>query len=242
VEESEQLLPAAYEALFILCDVLFAPPPQNPNAKESSQSQAVSTARVKESRKEKEKEKDSPLKFLTRILRTGILPGYTHASTHPSIVTILLTQLQTKLIPKLGIHTVKFISSLLPILSAVLSDPFSPAQPKLLMAALKTLQVLILNCWPRMGEEEHRREIVKDLVLCWRGLEEKEVESELVNEEMIRGLKEEVKITGRLLVKAVDGSCIPVNFKQELLPLVRADESLGEIFGIEDVNGKETKS
>ena len=47
---------------------------------------------------------------------------------------------------------------------------------------------------------------------------------------LTEGLKNEIKNTGRLLVKAVGGE---VDIKEELRPLFEVDGSVGEVFGID---------
>jgi hypothetical protein len=193
------LVPAAYEALFALCDVRFPASDSNEN----------------------EGGKKERTKFLDKLLRKGILAGYAYASEHPSIVEILLTQTKL-LIDKMGITSVKHLKDLIPIISTVLTDPFASSKPSLLLAGLRCLQSLILNAWPRVREEGSRIEIVRGLVVCWRMVCEDGKEGE--------GLKNEIKNTGRLLVKAVGGE---VDMKEELRPLFEVDGSVGEVFGID---------
>jgi hypothetical protein len=204
LEESVVLVPAAYEALFALCDVRFQPSQELKNEKE----------------KGSEKERT---KFLDKLLRQGILSGYSFASEHPSIVEILLTQLKT-LIEKLGITSVKHLKDILPILSTVLIDPFGSSKPSLLLAGLRCLQSLILNAWPRVREEGYRIEIVKALVVCWRTVTEEGKEGE-----GLEAVKDEIKNTGRLFAEAVGRE---VDMKEELRPLFQVDGSVEEVFGI----------
>ena len=53
------------------------------------------------------------------------------------------------------------------MLSKILTDPFGPSHPSLLLAAAKATQSTVANCWPRMTESVHRIELVKALTLCW---------------------------------------------------------------------------
>jgi hypothetical protein len=204
LEESVVLVPAAYEALFALYDVRFQPSQELKNEKE------------KGSVREKER-----TKFLDKLLRQGILSGYAHCSEHPSIVEILLTQLKT-LVEKMGINSVKHLKDILPILSTVLTDPFGASKLSLLLAGMRCLQSLILNAWPRVREEGCRIEIVKALVVCWRTVGE--------DGEGLEEVRNEIKNTGRLLVKAVGEE---VDMREELRPLWQVDESVPEVFGID---------
>jgi hypothetical protein len=208
LEESVVLVPAAYEALFALCDMRF---------------QSTEGKNELENGKGHEREK-ARMKFLDKLLRQGILPGYSHCSEHASIVEILLTQLKT-LIEKLGITSVKHLKDILPIISTTLTDPFVASKPSLLLAGIRCLQSTILNAWPRVREEGYRIEIVKWLVICWRTVTEEGNEGE-GSEEM----ENELKNTGRLLVEAVRGE---VDMKEELRPLFEVDENVGEVFGID---------
>lgn len=90
------------------------------------------------------------------------------------------------------------------------------------------MQAVILNCWPRITlEKGHRMEVVKMLVLCWKNLSEGEEDGK---EKGLGEVKEELKVAGRLLVKAVEEE---VDFRAELMPLFEADPGLVEVFGID---------
>jgi hypothetical protein len=201
LEESVQLLPAAYKALFVLGDVRFS--------------------------LGEEKAEKGRIKFFDKIMRKGVLMGYLHANEHPPIVEILTSQIAT-IVAKMGIHSVKYLKDILPILSTVLTDPFGAARPSLLLAAMKALQVTMMNCWPRMSEPVHRMEIIKALVLCWRAVGD-DVERQ-TREKMLSDVRDELKITGRLLVTAVEEE---VDIRSDLEPLVNADPGIRVLFGIE---------
>lgn len=49
----------------------------------------------------------------------------------------------------------------------VLTDPFASAAPELQHLAIKSLGVVIANCWPRMAQGPHQEEILKALVVCF---------------------------------------------------------------------------
>jgi len=84
VEESLVLLPAAYSALGVLCDVRF-------------------------DGGEKVNERFSAL---DRVMRQGVFMGYNHASEHPAIMQVLLEQMKI-LVEKMGLHAVKHLKVLL---------------------------------------------------------------------------------------------------------------------------------
>ena len=118
----------------------------------------------------------------------------------------------------------------MPIISTVLTDPFGPSRPSLLLEATKTLQSIILNCWPRMTEPVHRIEIIKALTLCWRRVTEDYVEHSDVDTQLLHKIKEQLKVAGKLLVKSVEGE---MDIGDELEPLFKADPGLREVFGLE---------
>jgi len=60
--------------------------------------------------------------------------------------------------------------SILPLLTAILTAPFTTAYPPLLLAALAAVETVVLVDWPRVGY--HRGEILKGLVGCWLRIEE----------------------------------------------------------------------
>jgi len=158
LSESLILLPAAYEALYTLADVRFA-----------------------EDGKGGER-----IKSLDKIMRKGVLTAYHHASEHPPIIQLLLAQLSI-LFSKQGIHSVKHLKDVLPILESVLKDPF--ATPASIHAALQALCSVIQNAWPRLGEAIYRVTIMKALVVCWG------------NVEGVEELREELGKVGGLFVK-----------------------------------------
>jgi len=200
LEESLQLLPASYDALFVLADVRFT---------------------------DDEAGHSSRLKLYDRIMRKGVLTGYLHSNDCPAIVEILVTQI-SRILSKMGIHSVKYLKDILPILTTVLTDPFGPARPSLLLSGMKTLQAVILNCWPRIAlDKGHRMEVVKMLVLCWKNLSEGEEDGK---EKGLDEVKEELKVAGKLLVGAVEKE---VDFRTELMPLFEADPGLVEVFGMD---------
>ena len=64
-------------------------------------------------------------------------------------------------------------------------------------------------------------EIIKALALSWSVIEE-------IHDPNILGLKQELEITGKLLVKSVEGE---LNIANEVQPLIYTDPSLAELFG-----------
>lgn len=57
------------------------------------------------------------------------------------------------------------LQHILPLLSAILSDPFAMAYPPLLLAALQAIQSVTIIDWSRM--EYHGSEMLRSLIVCW---------------------------------------------------------------------------
>jgi hypothetical protein len=105
LEESLELLPAAYNALIVLCETRF-PASSLPIGPGST-----TTALTKPNDKEREKFEEikaSRLKFLDRIARKGVFMGFAHSMEHAAIVELLLNQLRV-LIDKMGLSAVKHL-------------------------------------------------------------------------------------------------------------------------------------
>jgi hypothetical protein len=51
--------------------------------------------------------------------------------------------------------------------SEILSNPFAALAPATLSAAIKSLQAVITNCWPRLTTPAYQDELVKALVVCY---------------------------------------------------------------------------
>ncbi|KAL8793699.1 MAG: hypothetical protein Q9195_003748 [Heterodermia aff. obscurata] len=63
------------------------------------------------------------------------------------------------------VRSLTHLQQIVPLLSAVLSDPFATAYPPLLLAALQAIQSVIIIDWSRM--EYHGGEILRSLIICW---------------------------------------------------------------------------
>jgi hypothetical protein len=60
------------------------------------------------------------------------------------------------------------------MLSTIMTDPFAPAAPSTLLAAIRALQAVLANCWPRIPGSPWQDEIINALVLCWLHVAEHE--------------------------------------------------------------------
>lgn len=161
-DESVQLLGPAFEALLCLARKQ-ASPTTGPTAKEPRPNTTL----------------------LDKVLREGVFSAYFHCKDHPRIVAVLCQQIAS-IANQLGIHTVKHLKvshplhpptfheshkpppqDLIPMLSTIISDPFAPAAPTTLLAAIKALQAVLQTCWPRIPNSPWQDEIVNALSLCW---------------------------------------------------------------------------
>lgn len=164
-DESVRLLGPAFEALLCLA------------RKQASPTTGSTT-----------KEQRPNTTLLDKVLREGVFSAYFHCKDHPRIVAVLCQQ-TISIATQLGIHTVKHLKvspptpqstctlssishksptqDLIPMLSTILSDPFAPAAPTTLLAAIKALQAVLQTCWPRVPNSPWQDEIVNALSLCW---------------------------------------------------------------------------
>ncbi|POS87921.1 hypothetical protein EPUL_000726, partial [Erysiphe pulchra] len=186
--ECLSLLPIAFESFFILLEVRFP-------------SSTISDIRSQDQAKQKQK-----LTSLARLLRQAIAPAYNHtcisSESDPIIKKIILDQIPP-LVRALGIHSVAYLQALLRLTEEPLLDPFATASLPTMLAALKALKEIVLCAWPRLSEERRRREVIRMMVSAWRKVcNESNNSTEALQKEVL----EELKILGRLFVKAVETS------------------------------------
>lgn len=51
--------------------------------------------------------------------------------------------------------------------SEIMTNPFAALAPSTLLATIKSLQVTIANCWPRLSTSAYQSELIKALVVCF---------------------------------------------------------------------------
>ncbi|KAH6635214.1 hypothetical protein B0J18DRAFT_472244 [Chaetomium sp. MPI-SDFR-AT-0129] len=192
--------------------------------------------------------------LLDKVLRDGVFMGYFHAKEHVRIVAELCSW-TARILNELEVHAVKHLKDLIPMLSAILTDPFGPSAPETLLAAVKALQAVLTNCWPRIPGSPWQDEIINALVLCWLHVLEQEGEEDKVSSEQERprgeesknrrfGLvKKELRLTARALAavlktarKQVDGGedgkgNVETDLGSYVAPLVAKDPRLTGLFG-----------
>ncbi|KAK8211984.1 hypothetical protein IWZ01DRAFT_569393 [Phyllosticta capitalensis] len=168
--ESTPLLNAAYPA-YIALTKLTTPLPAV-SSSQSSQS-PLSPAHV------------AHANALAAILSSHILPDLAHQTTittHVGSARTLLSHLRA-ILPDLGVHAVKLLKDLVPLLSTILSDPLGPAAPPLLADAARALQCVVLAAWARVWH--WRAEVLRGVVVAWvRLAAEKDDAAENVRREL----------------------------------------------------------
>ncbi|KAK5688466.1 CCA tRNA nucleotidyltransferase, mitochondrial [Elasticomyces elasticus] len=197
-EESIELLSAVYPALITLSEIRYPTTP--PSTSKLSVGEA---SRLR-------------IKMLDRIIRKGVIQGYSLCDQYPRIVAVLLHEL-VQLLSELGIESVKHLQYLLPMLTATLSQPLGTAQLPTLLAGVKAVQAVVLNCWPRLPD--YRGEVLKGLTLCWLHLCNQDGKDVLI-------LRHELLDTVKLLRAALGEHS---SFDADCLVLVAADSRLGDL-------------
>ncbi|KAL4871128.1 hypothetical protein BDV12DRAFT_38043 [Aspergillus spectabilis] len=152
-DDSIHLLSAAYPALRSLLQISYPHPPQSPA--------------------------DQFLSATTNTLRSHLIPSFHHIGSttasanststlssfpHPRLSALLLNQIATTC-TDLGIHTTKYLQDIVPLIYSTLSNPFGPAYPPLLLAAVSVARAVILNAYLRIWR--WRGEILGAVCSCW---------------------------------------------------------------------------
>ncbi|KFY22871.1 hypothetical protein V493_06272 [Pseudogymnoascus sp. VKM F-4281 (FW-2241)] len=202
VAESQLLLRKAYAALLELGDIRYASEDSKPERN----------------------------RFYDRLMREGIFYGFQHCRDITIILELLLAEM-SEIMNRLHIYSVKHAKDILPLLSAVLVDPFAPSNPALLLRGINAVQTTILNCWPILSEEHNCVRIVKALSLCWINLTEEIVNSG--NEDVKHGLdqlKQELQISAAMLCRSTGGT---TGRAPALTDVVRIYPDLSNLFKLE---------
>ncbi|KAF1839532.1 poly A polymerase C-terminal region-like protein [Decorospora gaudefroyi] len=110
---------------------------------------------------------DKRERFLDTVLRQGIVSPLAHfptPSSYPDLGTVI-TLNSSVILGHMGIGAVKHLPDLVPLLSAMLQEPFALTHKPLVLSALKALQSVIENAWPRIPG--YRGAIMMGLCLVW---------------------------------------------------------------------------
>jgi hypothetical protein len=161
-DESLRLLGAAYPALLLVLKTRYQKP--------SSISGGFKAPVLP-------RDKETYICSLTNILRMNLISSFHHISSatpmeasfitsfpFPRLSKFLLDQMHI-ILSELGIHTVKYLQEIVPLLHTTLSNPFGPAYPPLLLAGATAARTVILNAYPRIWR--WRGEILGGFCACW---------------------------------------------------------------------------
>jgi tRNA nucleotidyltransferase (CCA-adding enzyme) len=166
--------------------------------------------------------------LLDKIMREGILAPLVHfptPSAYPELASVLTSHLQV-LVGHMGIESVKHLSSILPLLSTILQEPFIISHRVLVMSSLKALQAVMLNGWPRIFG--YCAVIMLGLCLCWgRCMEDS---SALTHVEEV---KQEIQETVAMLdavMQAVDDAPTQAKWEDEKRELIETSAAYQGLF------------
>ncbi|KAK4151349.1 mitochondrial CCA tRNA nucleotidyltransferase [Chaetomidium leptoderma] len=167
--------------------------------------------------------------LLDKMLREGVLMGYFHAKQHVRIVEVLCQQ-TAAILNEMGVHAVKHLKDLIPMLSSIMTDPFAPVAPATLLSAIKALQAVLANCWPRIPASPWQDEIVNALVLCWLHVAEHDHAAgdktyALIEQELLTSSKALAAV-----LKTAEGGVATTNLSSHVAPLIAKEPRLAKLF------------
>ncbi|KAI4627835.1 hypothetical protein J4E80_001969 [Alternaria sp. BMP 0032] len=177
-------------------------------------------------------------RFLDKILREGALSPLAHfptPSSYPELATMIMSHVPV-LLGHMGIDCVKHLRDLVPLISAILQEPFALSHKPLLLSALKALQSVLLNAWPRLPE--YRGAIMMGICLLWaRCIEERKKAGSQDTEEITRQTQESVAMLDAIM-QATETDGLAKVWEQEKQDLMQASSGVEELFD-ECVTGQE---
>ncbi|KAK4179218.1 mitochondrial CCA tRNA nucleotidyltransferase [Triangularia setosa] len=164
--------------------------------------------------------------MLDRLIREGVFTGYFHVKNHVRIVELLCRK-TVGVLEAMGVHAVKHLKDLIPMISAILTDPFASAAPQTLLSAIKALQAILRNCWPRLlPGSVWQDEIINALVTCWLNLDEPTNNTSNNLEEIRKEL-----ITSFQALSAI-AKTAGIHLSARVEPLVTKKASLATLFSV----------
>jgi hypothetical protein len=220
-ETSLKILRPLYTAFFAVVDA-GVPAPIEGNDKAAEDDHGMLLTPVQSQRN----------KYYTLLLRHGIFAALLHLNTAESagptyveLITFLLRQLRLT-IARLDVFAVKDFHVVIPMMKAVLMNPFSLVNSPLIRACLDVYTVCIEVGWVRVAERWWT-EILRALVGCWVN----------VIDELEMGVDEEkktvlAKVQGRLrsVAKSLGGVVDEEEWKQAKIKLCKEEEELRGLF------------
>ncbi|KAF1927994.1 uncharacterized protein M421DRAFT_165574 [Didymella exigua CBS 183.55] len=167
------------------------------------------------------------VRLLDRTMREGVLVPLSHfptPSTYPRLATHVFDE-TARLAGRLGIETAKHLPGLIPLVTGVMQDPFVLAHRELAVAAVRVMQALMQNCWPRIPA--HRGAVTLGLCVLKGRCEE---EGGRIGDDKLSEFGAELKDTAELLDVVLSQSEVKAAWERERAALVEADEGLRGFF------------
>jgi len=118
------------------------------------------------------------------------------------------------------------------MLSSIMTDPFAPVAPATLLAAIKALQAVLANCWPRIPGSPWQDEIINALVLCWLHVAEHEHPA---TDKAYTQIEQELLTSSKALAAVLksatgDDKAQATSLSTHVAPLVAKDPRLAALF------------
>jgi hypothetical protein len=164
--------------------------------------------------------------LLLLILRKAFLTPFHHSREHLPVARALLARLPA-LLDALGVDAVVHLKDLIPLLAAVLDDPFGPAHPALLLDAARALSAVLRNAWPRVGV--WRADVLRGVIGLWVRLAEEKGEDPVLAE-----IQEECQEVVGMLDAIMRADEEDVDWDEEVAQIKAVDDRLEDLFLIED--------
>jgi hypothetical protein len=112
------------------------------------------------------------------------------------------------------------------MLSAIMTDPFAPLYPPTLLSAVKALQAVLTNCWPRVLSPVWRDEIINALVLCWLHVGDHKNDKRLIE------IEQELLAGAKALISVLKADRNGFNLAAHISPLIDKEPALSKLFGM----------
>jgi hypothetical protein len=169
-------------------------------------------------------------RFLDKILREGVLSPLAHfptPSSYPELATLIMSHVPV-LLGHMGIDCVKHLRDLLPLISAILQEPFALSHKPLLLSALKGLQSVLLNAWPRLPG--YRGLVMMGICLLWaRCVEERKKAGSQDVEEITSQIQESVAMLDSIM-QATETDGLAEAWEKEKQDVMQASSGFEELF------------
>jgi tRNA nucleotidyltransferase (CCA-adding enzyme) len=164
--------------------------------------------------------------LLLTVLRKAFISPFNHAREHVPVARALLAQLPRTL-DALGVDAVVHLKDLVPLLAAVLDDPFGPAHPPLLLDAARALGAVLRNAWPRAWV--WRADVLKGVAGLWIRLAGEEGDGPVLEK-----VKSECQEVVGMLDSIVRACGEDVDWDDEVAQIKAADDRLEDLFDLVD--------